>query len=162
MKKETKPTAFLQKPIYPGGQAAISEFVAANMRYPEDAIKAGVQGTVNLRYDIDHKGNVVAAKVLLGIGHGCDEEAIRLVKLLKFSIGKNRGVRAVFHNNINIHFKLNKTKVVTIEAPETPEPATTEQQPMQMQYSVVATTPKPTAVSKPTAPPVITFTIKIN
>lgn len=139
----------------------MSTFIADNMRYPEAALKEGVQGTVKVRYDIDHKGNVVAAKVLLGIGSGCDEEAIRLVKLLKFVVGKNRGVRAVFHNNVNINFKLTKTVAVELVESQTPEHEQVTNQPMQLQYTVVASA-KPAEIAKPAAKPSVSITYKIS
>ena len=107
------------------------------------------------------KGNVVAAKVLLGIGSGCDEEAIRLVKLLKFVVGKNRGVRAVFHNNVNINFKLTKTVAVELTEPQTPEHEQVTNQPMQLQYTVVASA-KPAEIAKPAAKPSVSITYKIS
>ncbi|MFK7810147.1 MAG: energy transducer TonB [Saprospiraceae bacterium] len=110
MSKERKAKHFLKKPQYKGGTAAIKQFIADNIKYPKSALSAKLEGNVQLRYDINHKGIVTGAKVISGIGHGCDEEAIRLVKLLKFEIGKNRGVRAVFHKTIRIHFRLPKEK----------------------------------------------------
>ncbi len=49
---------------------------------------------------------MIAAKIISGIGHGCDEEALRVVKLLKFSIDKQHRNKVVFHKTIQIHFKL--------------------------------------------------------
>lgn len=118
MSKERKDKHFLHKPEYVGGSSAIKKFVTEHIQYPEAAAKAQVEGTVHLRYDINHKGVVTGAKIISGIGYGCDEEAIRLVKMLKFQLAKNRGVKAVFHKNIKIHFR--KPKVAKREA--TPSP----------------------------------------
>jgi TonB family protein len=110
MSKERKDKHFLHKPQYQGGPTALKQFISSNIQYPEEAIKSGVEGSVNLRYDINHKGVVTSAKIISGLGHGYDEEAIRLVKLLKFQIAKNRGVRATFHKTITIHFSKAKQK----------------------------------------------------
>jgi protein TonB len=110
MKKERKDNSFIKKPIYDGGPTAMKKFIAENMRYPKEALENKIQGTVYVRYDINHKGTVIDAKVIKGIGYGCDEEALRLAKLLEFRVPKTRGVRVIFHNNIQIHFRLPKKK----------------------------------------------------
>ena len=56
-------------------------------------------------------GNVFNVEVKKGIGFGCDEEAMRIVKLLKFNAVKLRNVKATFHKNINIVFKLKDKKM---------------------------------------------------
>ena len=106
MKKERKPSQFLSKPIYVGGQKAMRQFIANQLSYPQEARDAGIEGTVKLRYDINYQGEVVGAKVLKSLGHGCDEEAIRLVHMLKFKVAKVRKVKVLFHKTINIHFRL--------------------------------------------------------
>lgn len=117
MKKEAKDKHFLKKPIYDGGPKAMKAFIAENLRYPKEALENKISGTVYIRYDIDHQGNVTQAKVIKGIGCGCDEEAQRLAMLLKFHVPKNRGIRVVFHKNIQIHFRLPKKKPVVPSAP---------------------------------------------
>lgn len=84
-------------------------FIVQQLKYPQEALAKRVEGTVIIKYAIDQHGDVTEAKVLAGVGHGCDEEAVRIVKLLKFKSPKNRGLRVVFHKNIQIHFKLPKT-----------------------------------------------------
>ena len=81
-------------------------FIGKNLKYPQAARAAGIEGTVRLRIDISHQGKVTAAKVLSSLGHGCDEEAVRVVQLLRFEIPKLRKLRAIFHKTINIHFRL--------------------------------------------------------
>lgn len=113
MKKERKPESFLQKPSYPGGPKALRKFLSEQIRYPEAAKAEKIEGTVRVRMDIDFNGHVIGTKVLTGLGYGCDEEAQRIVKLLKFQIPKLRKIRATFHKTINIHFHFPKTKPVT-------------------------------------------------
>ena len=108
MKKERRDKHFIHKPEYPGGPSAFKRFVAANLKYPEEARKKGIEGTVRVRYEIDYTGKVVDTKVLIGLGHGCDEEATRIIRLLKFKVPKHRGVKVGFHRTTNINFRLNK------------------------------------------------------
>lgn len=108
MRKERKGKDFLHKPVYPGGIKAIKKLIEEELQYPEEALEKRIEGSVYLRYDINYQGKVVDAKVITGMGYGCDEEAVRLVKLLCFEVARTRGVRVLFHKNIRIHFNLPK------------------------------------------------------
>lgn len=108
MKKEAKDKHFIKKPIYEGGPKAMRKFIGENLSYPKEALENRLEGTVIVKYDIDYTGKVTDARVISGIGHGCDEEAIRLAKLLKFKVPKSRGVRVLFHKTIRINFRLPK------------------------------------------------------
>lgn len=114
MKKERKDNSFIKKPIYEGGPSALKKFISDNIKYPKEAFDNKVEGTVHLRYSINHQGKVIATKIISTLAYGCEEEAIRLVKLLKFKVPKNRGIKVVFHKNIQIHFHLPKTKSTPI------------------------------------------------
>ena len=106
MKKEKKDKDFLHKPTYPGGIRAIRKFIKENLCYPESARKEKIEGTVHLKYTINYTGKVTDVKVISGLEGGCNEEAIRLVKLLQFEVPKNRKMRVLFHKKIQIHFRL--------------------------------------------------------
>jgi protein TonB len=110
MKKSKKPESFVQKTYYPGGNKAMDEFIKGELKYPEEAFEKKIEGYVVVKIDIDMHGKVIQAHIEKGLGHGCDEEAIRLVKLLKFEPVKMRNVKATFHHTINIHFKLKDVK----------------------------------------------------
>ena len=112
MKAEKKDKHFIKKPYYEGGMTAMRKFIAQHLQYPKEAKDNKIEGTVYIKYTINHKGKVIDAKVVSSLGYGCDEEAERLVYLLKFKVPKNRGVKIKFHKNIQIHFKLPPTKPV--------------------------------------------------
>lgn len=85
----------------------MKQFIADNLRYPKEALEQRFEGTVSVRFDIDHKGDVIEAKIIgHSLSHGCDEEAIRLVKSMKFNVDAPRGMRVIYHKTIQIHFKL--------------------------------------------------------
>lgn len=133
--RETKDKDFLRKPVYEGGLKAMREFIKKNLKYPPAALKEKVEGTVYIKYRVNHKGKVIEAKAISGIGHGCDEEAVRLVKLFEFTVPKNRKLRVVFNKNIRIHFRLPKA------APKKPRSSAGA-----IQYNYVSTpTKKPTS-----------------
>ena len=143
-----KPNSFITQPTYPGGTKALNEFITSNLHYPEEALRNQIQGTVSVDFDIDVFGIVSSPKIKHGIGYGCNEEAIRLVALLKFSKRKYQGVRVVFHRNLNIHFKLN-TAVKPIDP--------TENQPFKINYTTTST--PATEASKSN---VINITVNLN
>jgi TonB family protein len=97
---------FLNLPKYPGGNPAFREFISGNLRYPGAALEAGVEGTVMVEYDIPDNGVVANPRILKGIGHGCDEEALRVVGLLRYEKVKNRGVRVKMTTKTSINFRL--------------------------------------------------------
>lgn len=113
-RQSAKPESFIRQPVYPGGTKALNEFIRQELKYPDEAIQNKIEGTVSISHDVDANGNVSEVKLKHGIGYGCDEEAIRIVKLLKYDSKKYRGMRVVFHNITNIHFKL----IPSIPAPE--------------------------------------------
>lgn len=101
-----KEKLLIKGPVYPGGQKAMLFFIQKNLRYPGEAIESKVEGTVRIRFSIDHQGKVFKSQIIGGIGHGCDEEAQRLVGLLVFIVSKSYKLRVQYHRILNIHFKL--------------------------------------------------------
>lgn len=152
MEKDKKKTKFVYQPEYPGGPKELTKFIYANLRYPKLAFEANVEGTVYLEYDIDHQGIVVGTKILKGLGHGCDEESARVVKMLKFDVARNRGIHVLFHQKVRIQFK--KPKEVPI-----PQPV---QGQMQVAYTVTPAAPAtPTTAEKPKEETTYNYTINV-
>ena len=58
----------------------IKEYLAANVKYPVLAQKKNIQGRVMVSFVVNEDGSIDEAKVLRGIGGGCDEEALRVIK----------------------------------------------------------------------------------
>jgi protein TonB len=94
-------------PAYPGGVKALINTVASNVKYPEEAKKDGIEGKVLVQFYVDKDGKIIDSKVIQGIGHGCDEEALRVIKLLKpFSPGLEKGKPVIVRLVLPIAFKL--------------------------------------------------------
>ncbi len=94
-------------PEFPGGDAALLGFIAKNIKYPRQAKRMGIEGKVHISFVVDTDGSVTDIKILRGIGAGCDEEAIRVLKLLpKFSPGKQRGVPVKVQMQLPVNFQL--------------------------------------------------------
>lgn len=126
-----KEKLLLKGPIYPGGQKAMLLFIQNNLCYPTEAIESKVEGTVRIRFSIDHQGKVFKSQVIGGIGHGCDEEAQRLVGLLVFIVPKVYKLRVEYHRTLNIHFKLPAQHSGQVDTPS-PNPLT-------FQYNIIST-----------------------
>ncbi|MEZ4901174.1 MAG: TonB family protein [Spirosomataceae bacterium] len=96
--ESTVPEAFITvevNPEYVGGMAAFRDFLSKNLRYPNAAQQSNVQGRVYINFVVEADGSLSNINVLRGIGFGCDEEAIRVMKLMpKWKPGKQSG-RAV-------------------------------------------------------------------
>lgn len=97
-----------QMPAYPGGDAAMNQFIGQNMHYPATAQENGIQGTVYLRFQINKDGSVGKVEVLRSLDPACDREAIRIVKSMpRFIPGKQNGGNVAVWYTIPIKFKLN-------------------------------------------------------
>jgi len=68
-------------PEYPGGISQFYKFLAKYMRYPAAARENGTTGRVLVNMVVEKDGSLSNVKVVRGIGDGCDEEAVRLVKI---------------------------------------------------------------------------------
>ncbi|BDQ02214.1 MAG: hypothetical protein KatS3mg036_0662 [Ignavibacterium sp.] len=85
-----------------GGIQAIQSKIV----YPEIAKRAGVEGKVYVLAFVDENGDVRDAKIIKGIGAGCDEAALDAVKKTKFKPGKQRGKPVRVQVSIPVVFKL--------------------------------------------------------
>ena len=96
-------------PSFRGGEQKLFEFIGKNVVYPQEAIDAGIEGKVFVEFYIEKDGTVCDAKVLRGIGYGCDEEALRVIGLMpKWYPGKQRGKAVRVRYTLPINFKLSK------------------------------------------------------
>ena len=96
-----------EQPSFPGGEAALMEYLAKNISYPPMAKESGIQGTVFVTFVVEPNGSVTNVKILRGIGGGCDEEASRVVKNMPgWKAGKQRGKPVRVQFNLPIKFVL--------------------------------------------------------
>lgn len=56
--KDMKPDSTVVLPAFPGGKAALSDYLAANIKYPEAIAQYGIQGQVVMRFTVDKDGNL--------------------------------------------------------------------------------------------------------
>ena len=126
---------FLNLPKFIGGSDVFRKFIAENLRYPEPALEAKIEGSVIVEYDISDDGSVYNPHVLKGLGYGCDEEAIRVIGLLRFEKVKNRGVRVKLSTKTTIHFRLPGMNI-SYSVPEKHEPEQKKDGPVTYEYTI--------------------------
>ena len=143
MKKTKKEKDFLKLPSYPGGNEAFRKFIQQNLKYPQEAQTKKIEGVVLIEYEVDDMGNVHNPIVVNGIGYGCDEETIRLAKLLKYQKVKNRGIRVKAKIKTKISFKLPSSNIsynYTVKKSEEKENKNSGEK--SYNYTIKYTTPK--------------------
>lgn len=96
-----------QLPAFPGGQAALMKWIAAQLRYPEEAREAGIQGKVVVRFIVEKDGSISNPVIVRGIDRALDKEAVRIIKLMpKWQPGKNNSIPVRANFLLPITFKL--------------------------------------------------------
>lgn len=74
------------------GMAAFYKYVSENIKYPPPALRMGIEGRVFVQFVVNKDGSLSDFDVVKGVGSGCDEEAIRIIKNSPpWSPGKQRG-----------------------------------------------------------------------
>jgi len=94
-------------PEFPGGMEAWSKYIQRNLRYPSMAQEEGVQGKVFLSFVVEKDGTITDVKVVRGIGYGCDDEAMRVIK-------KSPRWKAGMQNNLPVRVRYNMPISYTI------------------------------------------------
>ena len=96
-----------EMPSFPGGEAELFKYLGKSIQYPAMAKDAGISGIVYVSFVVMEDGKINNAKVLRGIGGGCDEEALRVVKSMpSWKGGKQRGKPVRVQYNLPIRFTL--------------------------------------------------------
>lgn len=108
VEEEEKPLLVVeQNPEFSGGYEAMLKFLTSHMIYPALAQESGIQGTVFVQFVVSKTGKISNVKILRGIGGGCDEEAVRVVKEMPNWIpGRQNGQAVPVMFQIPVKFQL--------------------------------------------------------
>jgi protein TonB len=110
VEEEVEPIPFHsveEKPTFPGGDAAMLQFIGKNTKYPEIAKENGIQGRVFVQFVIEANGSVSQVTVIRGVDPYLDKEAIRVVSSMPaWAPGKQRGIPVPVTFIVPINFKL--------------------------------------------------------
>ncbi|MCI4667870.1 MAG: energy transducer TonB [Bacteroidia bacterium] len=97
-----------QMPSFPGGDAILKKYLDLNLRYPEKALASKVEGRIYVRFVVQPDGQLTDVRIMRGLGHGCDEEVIRLVNQMpKWTPGKQGGKTVPVYYTLPINFRIN-------------------------------------------------------
>lgn len=96
-----------EMPLFPGGPAALKLYLDNNLRYPNMARSNEIQGKVFVSFVVNTDGSIVDVKVVRGVGGGCSEEAIRVIKAMpKWKAGMNNGHKVRVKMTMPIQFAI--------------------------------------------------------
>ena len=96
-----------ERPSFPGGDAALTQWLSNNIRYPESAASNGIQGRVVVQFVISRTGVIRDVKVLRGVDPALDREAMRVVRSMpRWTPGKQAGVQVNVRYTLPITFRL--------------------------------------------------------
>jgi protein TonB len=96
---------------FPGGLDSMYAYIVKNLKYPELAKEKGIEGRVFVSFIIEKDGSISNVKILRGIGGGCDEAAVEMIKNMpKWKPGTQRGKPVRVQFNLPIKFELEKDK----------------------------------------------------
>jgi TonB family protein len=141
------------QPSPAGGMAGWNKYLSENLRYPPNAQRKGIEGTVIVAFVVNTDGTTTDIEILRSIGGGCDEEVIRIVQgSPKWTPGMQRGTPVRTRMRLPLRFMLGGTDTsrdsteVSLNAVPLP-PATDGQDSIQegaaLFFDVVDTPPSP-------------------
>ena len=96
-----------EMPEFPGGNTSLLSYLSSNVKYPAAAKEKKVQGTVYVNFVVSSNGKVLYPYVVRGIGSGCDEEALRVIRTMPvWKPGKQKGKPILVSTNLPVVFHL--------------------------------------------------------
>ena len=102
------PTCYMppmpKEPEFPGGVDSMYQYIAKNLKYPNSALEQNIEGVVLCEFIIEKDGSVSNVKIIKSLHPLCDEEAMRVIKLMPKWI--NKGEKRVYYQ-VPVQFKLN-------------------------------------------------------
>jgi TonB family protein len=106
------------KPVFTSKDFNLSSFISNNLHYPETAFKQNISGLVRLKFVVEPSGRISNLLTEKTVGGGCTEEAIRVVKMIRWYPGIKNDVAVRSWMTLDITFDIAKKSVSgTIPAP---------------------------------------------
>lgn len=93
-------------PLFNKNEMNLAKFMAENFTYPEEALRRNITGEVKVNFIVEPHGRISNIRIVNFLGAGCTEEAIRLVKLLRWKPGMKNGKAVRVSVTIPITFGL--------------------------------------------------------
>ena len=103
-------SALDQMPEFPGGMEALNTYLRNNIRYPQAAQKAGIQGRVIIQFIVSKDGSITDAEVVESVDPQLDAEGLRLIKNMpRWKPGMRKGQAIRVKQTLPIRFAFTKT-----------------------------------------------------
>ncbi|WP_315331590.1 energy transducer TonB [Segatella oulorum] len=94
-------------PSFPGGQAALIQYLNSHVKYPVVAQENGIQGRVTISFVVERDGSITDVKVARSVDPSLDKEAARVVSSMpRWTPGKQNGSAVRVKFNVPVVFKL--------------------------------------------------------
>lgn len=101
-------TSIEKMPVFPGGNEQILEYIGREFRYPGEARRNHIEGVVEIGFVVDENGRVTKPEILKGIGAGCDEEILRVIKAMpEWDPGEQNGMKVPVYYVLPLTLKVN-------------------------------------------------------
>ncbi len=93
-------------PVFTNKGINLAGFIAANLKYPEAAIKQNISGVVTVEFVVEPHGKISNLNIVNSLGAGCNEEALRIVRMIKWMPGTLHRMAVRTRMKISISFSL--------------------------------------------------------
>ncbi|MDI1322555.1 MAG: M56 family metallopeptidase [Algoriphagus sp.] len=108
-----------EMPVPPGGIEGWTNFLLTNVKYPAEARKMGLEGTVIVVFEIHQDGSVHNPEILRGVSEELDQEALRVVSNSPdWTPGKQRGREVKTRMRLPVRFSLGNSEFTAVEIPD--------------------------------------------
>lgn len=95
-----------QMPSFPGGPEILKKYLDVHLRYPEQAMKAGIEGRIYARFVVQPDGRLTDVRIMRGLGYGCDKEVLRLIaQMPRWVPGQQDGKKVPVYYTLPVTFK---------------------------------------------------------
>lgn len=99
---------FADNATFPGGEAAMTEYITTNLKYPTPAADNGIEGVVEVRFTVKPDGTIGTIKIVRMVDPDLEQEAIRLVKNMPaWTPATENGTPVASEQTVKIPFALN-------------------------------------------------------
>jgi periplasmic protein TonB len=102
-------TFVAEMPAYKDGEQGLFKYLSKHLRYPSEAIRAGVEGIVVVSFVVNSSGEISDATVVKSLGYGTDEEAMRVIQNMpRWTPGKQNGKPVAVRFTMPIRFSMKR------------------------------------------------------
>jgi protein TonB len=96
-----------QMPSFPGGDAALTQYLSSNVKYPAVAVENGIQGRVVCKFVVERDGSITDVRVVKSVDPSLDKEAVRVIRAMpRWFPGRQNGAAVRVNYTVPVRFSL--------------------------------------------------------